>query len=60
MALHQAQYPISEADWRPAHSFLGDRISFDCVGLSVAVTDLYHRINNAGMRDYQQQQQQAQ
>lgn len=61
MALQQAQYPIGEADWRPAHYFLGNGISFDSVGLSLAVADLYHRNNNADMRDYlQQQQQQAQ
>lgn len=48
------------ADWLPAHYFLGDNISFDSVGLSVAVADLYHRINNEDMQDYLQQQQQAQ
>ncbi|WP_445372523.1 hypothetical protein ACH518_08055 [Methylomonas sp. HW2-6] len=60
MALQQAQYPISEADWRPTHSSLGDNISFDSVGLSLAVADLYHRIDNEDMRDYLQQQQQQQ
>ncbi|ANE54311.1 MULTISPECIES: Uma2 family endonuclease [Methylomonas] len=47
-------------DWRPAHYFLGDAMSFDSIGLSVAVADLYQRVNNEDMRDYLQQIQQQQ
>lgn len=52
------------ASWSPANYFLGDSIHFESIGLTVAVADLYQRVNNEDMRDYlqqlQQQQQQAQ
>ncbi len=60
MALQQTQHPIGNADWRPEHYFLGNGISFDSVGLSLAAADLYPRNSNADMRDYLQQQQQQQ
>ncbi|QPK61790.1 Uma2 family endonuclease [Methylomonas sp. LL1] len=42
-------------NWFAEHYFLGDSISFESIGLSVGVVDLYHRVNNEDMRDYLQQ-----
>ena len=42
-------------NWFPEHYFLGDSIRFDSIDLTVAVADIYHRVNNEDMRDYLQQ-----
>lgn len=42
-------------NWFPEHYFLGDSIRFDTIDLTVAVADIYHRVNNEDMRDYLQQ-----
>jgi Uma2 family endonuclease len=45
-------------NWFPEHYFLGDEVVLESVGLSVSVTELYHRVDNEDMRDFLQQPQQ--
>lgn len=42
-------------DWASEHFFLGDSVTFESIGLTMTVSDLYHRVNNEDMRDYLQQ-----
>lgn len=42
-------------NWLSAHYFLGDYLTFDSIGLSVSVLDIYRRVDNEDMRDYLQQ-----
>jgi Uma2 family endonuclease len=42
-------------NWFAEHFFLGDTISFESIGLSIGVAELYHRVDNEDMRDYLQQ-----
>jgi len=42
-------------NWFAEHFFLGDSISFESIGLSTGVAELYHRVDNEDMRDYRQQ-----
>jgi Uma2 family endonuclease len=42
-------------NWFPEHYFLGDEVEFESVGLSIGVAELYHRVDNEDMRDFQQQ-----
>lgn len=42
-------------NWFAEHYFLGDNFNLESIGLTVNVTDLYHRVDNEDMRDYLQQ-----
>lgn len=42
-------------NWFAEHFFLGDTISFESIGLSIGVAELYHRVDNEDVRDYLQQ-----
>lgn len=47
--------------WLSEHYFLGDNLTLESIELTVAVSDLYQRVNNEDMQEFlQQQQQQAQ
>jgi Uma2 family endonuclease len=47
--------------WLSEHYFLGDSLTLESIELTVAVSDLYQRVNNEDMQEFlQQQQQQAQ
>jgi Uma2 family endonuclease len=46
------------ANWLSEHYFLGDDVTLESVGLTVAVAGIYQRVDNEDMRDYQQQLQQ--
>ena len=45
-------------NWFPEHYFLGDEVNFEAIGLTVGVTELYHRVDNEDMRDFLQSLQQ--
>ncbi|OTE97931.1 hypothetical protein BCS42_11925 [Crenothrix sp. D3] len=49
MGLPSSAHPISE------HYFLGDEVTFTSLALTLAVTDIYARVNNEDMSDYLQQ-----
>ena len=38
--------------WLPRHYFLGDEITFESIDLSLAVEDIYYRVNNSDMADF--------
>ncbi|EWH08486.1 hypothetical protein DS2_17140 [Catenovulum agarivorans DS-2] len=38
--------------WRPTHYFLGDEIHFESIGLTLAVEEIYSRVNNEDMNEY--------
>ena len=38
--------------WLPRHYFLGDEITFESIDLSLAVEDIYSRVNNSDMNDF--------
>ena len=46
------------AHWMPEHYFLGDSLTLESIGLTLAVSDVYQRVNNEDMQDYLQQLQQ--
>lgn len=41
--------------WVSEHYFLGDEVTFTSLDLTLAVTDIYARVNNEDMSDYLQQ-----
>lgn len=41
----------SEA-WLPKHYFLGDDITFESIGLTLPVEDIYHRVHNEDMSEF--------
>lgn len=41
--------------WVSEHYFLGDEVTFTSLELTLAVTDIYARVNNEDMSDYLQQ-----
>lgn len=43
--------------WRPTHYFLGDEIHFESIGLTLAVEEIYSRVNNEDMNEYLAKQQ---
>ena len=45
--------------WRPTHYFLGDEIHFESIGLTLAVEEIYSRVNNEDMNEFIAQKQQA-
>lgn len=38
--------------WLPKHYFLGDEITFESIGLTVLVEDIYHRVQNDDMVEF--------
>ena len=40
--------------WRPTHYFLGEDITFESIGLTVAVADLYKRVDNLDVNEWMQ------
>lgn len=44
------------ANWHSEHYFLGDDLALESIGLTIAVSDIYHRVNNEDMRDFLRQQ----
>ena len=39
-------------DWKSRHYFLGDIVAFDSIQLSLAVEEIYHRVQNQDMVDF--------
>ncbi|WP_428357290.1 Uma2 family endonuclease [Methyloprofundus sp.] len=39
-------------DWKSRHYFLGDIVTFDSIQLSLAVEEIYHRVQNQDMVDF--------
>lgn len=39
-------------NWLPKHYFLGDEITFESIGLTLPVEELYHRVDNDDMRGF--------
>jgi len=38
--------------WRPDYYFLGDQVTFDAIGLTLAVEEIYDRVDNADMNEF--------
>jgi Uma2 family endonuclease len=38
--------------WLPKHYFLGDEITFESIGLTLSVEDIYHRVQNDDMAEF--------
>jgi Uma2 family endonuclease len=38
--------------WIPSHYFLGDEITFESIGLTLSVEDIYHRVQNDDMVEF--------
>ncbi len=47
-------------NWQSAYYYLGDQINFASLGVSVAVDEIYDRVNNEDVLSYLQQKQQKQ
>lgn len=45
--------------WQASYYYLGDSISFDSLGVSVAVEDIYYQVNNEDVLAFLQQKQQS-
>lgn len=45
-------------NWQSFYYYLGDRISFESLGISIAVEDIYERVDNEDVLSYLQQKQQ--
>ena len=43
--------------WRPTHYFLGDEIHFESIDLTLAVEEIYSRVNNEDMNEHLAKQQ---
>jgi len=39
-------------DWKSKHYFLGDKVSFESVDLTIAVKDIYYRVQNQDMLEF--------
>jgi len=39
-------------DWRPTHYFLGDKVLFESIDLTLAVEEIYHRVQNQDMEEF--------
>ena len=39
-------------NWRPEHFYLGDEVTFTSIGLTLAVEDIYDRVQNSDMTDW--------
>lgn len=42
------------AGWIPRHYFLGDQVTFDAIGLTISVEDIYRRVDNDDMQAFLQ------
>jgi Uma2 family endonuclease len=42
------------ANWFPARYYLGDEMTFESIGLTLSVAEIYQRVENEEMRDYLQ------
>lgn len=40
--------------WQPEYFYLGDRVTFESIGLTLAVEDIYDRVDNADMNEFRQ------
>lgn len=38
--------------WRPEYFYLGDSVTFEAIGLTLSVADIYDRVDNQDMLDY--------
>ena len=38
--------------WLPAHYYLGDEVTFESIGLTIAVEEIYDRVQNEDMTDW--------
>lgn len=38
--------------WRPEYFFLGDQVTFDSIGLTLPVEDIYDRVDNTDMNEF--------
>ena len=45
--------------WVSNHYFMGDEVTFEAIGLTIAVEDIYARVENDDVRAFLQEQQQA-
>lgn len=39
-------------DWRTSSYFLGDEVHFESIDLTLAVEDIYHRVDNQDVREF--------
>lgn len=39
-------------DWKSKHYFLGDKVSFESIDLTIAVKDIYYRVQNQDMLEF--------
>ena len=42
--------------WRSQHYFLGDEMTFESIGVTLSVVDIYQRVQNEDVREFLQQQ----
>ncbi|MDO9047989.1 MAG: Uma2 family endonuclease [Methylobacter sp.] len=40
--------------WQPEYFYLGDRVTFESIGLTLAVEEIYDRVDNADMNEFRQ------
>lgn len=38
--------------WRSNHYFIGDKVTFESIDLTLSVEDIYHRVNNDDMKEF--------
>ena len=38
--------------WQPAYFYLGDRVTFESIGLTLSVEEIYDRVDNADMNEF--------
>ena len=43
-------------NWKSSHYFLGDKVHFDSIDLTLTVEEIYHRIHNDNMHEYLEKQ----
>lgn len=41
--------------WQSSHYFLGDDVTFEAIGLTLSVEEIYHRVNNEDVIEYLEQ-----
>ena len=44
-------------NWQSQHYYLGDEVTFESIGLTLRVEDIYNRVNNADVAEWLEQQQ---
>jgi Uma2 family endonuclease len=40
--------------WQPEYFYLGDRVTFESIGLTLSVEEIYDRVDNADMNEFRQ------